>query len=363
MNKINFKSKKLITAVLLIVPLFSFAAEFRTSERPTLQVNQTVNDDLYMAGGNVTSSGSVVGDLVAGGGSVLVNGPVSGDIMAGGGTVTVLGKVEDDVRAGGGNIIIQGEVVGDVVAGGGQIQLSGPRIGGDVIVGGEEIYINAPIAGNVEAYGGRVILGPRANISGSFEYTARKEATLEEGAVVQGETKFNKRVDRRIHGGFAMAGFLSLWFFGKFLMLLVGSLVLMVALRRFTRELVHKATANIPLEIGRGFLFLVATPVASVILLFTILGIPFGILGLITFVATIIFACLSAPIVLGSIVHRWIYKPEGYQISWKTVLLGAVIFSLLGVIPFLGWIVQFATVLLVIGAMVNIKWGLLKEWR
>ncbi|MCR4325921.1 MAG: FapA family protein [Patescibacteria group bacterium] len=370
----------LTLAALLIVPMLAFAAQFRAEEQPSLSSGETVNDDLYMAGGVVTSSGDVRGDLVAGGGSVLVSGAVSSDLIVGGGNITILGAVGDDVRAGGGNIIVSGDVGGDIVAGGGQIQLTGKNIGGDVAigggsvridssvggdvkVGGGDVYINGPVAGNVELDADKITLGPNADIGGNLTYTSVKEATLEEGAVVRGETDFTARKARGEMGGAALAGIFTLALLAKFLMLFVGALILLLIFRKYPAELVERAMDNPLREMGRGVVFLIVTPVVSVVLLVSVIGIPLGALGLLVFGAAMVFASLVAPIILGSIAHRWIFKPSDYQVSWKTILLGVALYILIGIIPIIGWIAKLVLIVLALGAMLNIKWAIAKEWR
>src|SRR3989344_748507 len=100
---------------LLLVPAVGIAAEFRAGEQPSLSANERIADDLYMAGGNVTSSGAITGDLVVAGGNILVQGAVSADLAAMGGSIIILGNVGDDLRIGGGNITIGGPGRGDVV--------------------------------------------------------------------------------------------------------------------------------------------------------------------------------------------------------------------------------------------------------
>lgn len=371
-----------LTVSLLVLPIIAFAAEFRTGDQPSLPSGQVVNNDLYMAGGSVSSAGSVNGDLVAGGGNILINGPVSADLLAGGGSVTILGDVAGDVRFGGGQIVIQGAVLGDVIGGGGQVSLTGSKIGGDVAIGGGQITIDAPVAGSVRIGGGdvrinapitgnvivqadTVTLGPKAVLSGVFMYTAGKKATMENGAIVKGETKFTERASGATKTGVAagLAAFFTLWLLAKFFMSLVGAFALAYFFHRYARELVATAATQPLLEIGRGAVVMIVLPIASVILLATIVGIPLGALGLLSFAVLMVFTCLAAPIVTGAIVHKWIWKPAGYVVDWKTILLGAAIYFILGLIPFLGWIVKLGIVLLTLGAVINIKWSVAKEWR
>lgn len=379
MNTLRAVSLGGLLVIYAFMPIAANAAQFLMEEQPNFPAGQTVNDDLYMAGGNVTSAGSVRGDLIAGGGSVLVSGPVSADLIVGGGNITVTGAVGDDIRAGGGNILIQGDVTGDVIIGGGQITLAGSRIGGDVAVGGGmltisapvagdlkfgggEIRIDAPISGSVEIDADKVTLGPRAVITGDLTYTASAEATLEEGARVGGETAFTQR-ETRGDAKAGIAAFITLWLFAKILMALAGAFAIAYIFKRFSRELVATAATQPLIEIGRGLVIFVVLPIVSVIFLFTVIGIPFGVLGLLSFFALLIFAHLAATIVTGSIVHKWIWKPAGYEVNWKTVLLGVLVYFVLGLIPFIGGIIKFGIMLITLGAMMNIKWSVMREWR
>jgi hypothetical protein len=133
--------------------------------------------------------------------------------------------------------------------------------------------------------------------------------------------------------------------------------------RRYCSELAHLAATEALSGIGRGLVFFIITPVISVALLFTVVGIPLGSIGLLAYATAIIFVYLASPIVIGSVVHRWIFKPSAYVVSWKTILLGVIVYFLLDFIPFIGNFLQFGIMLLVLGAALKIKWDVAKEWR
>lgn len=380
MNRLSYSKVIIACAALLLAPAYAAAAEFRMADQPSVGRAEVVSDDMYMAGGVVTSSGEIRGDLIAGGGSVLVSGPVSGDVIAGGGNVTILGDIGDDIRVGGGNVVINGAIAGDAVVGGGQVHLSGPSVGGDVAVGGGtvridspvsgfvkagggDVYINAAIGGDVEVDADSVTLGPDAEIAGNFTYTSGKEATIEEGAVVRGETAYTPRQSGAKVGAAALAGIVTLALLAKLLMSLAGAFVVLLVFRRYAHVVVEKAAANPLYEMGRGLVFLILTPIVSVILLVTVIGIPFGVLGLLGYAATLIFVSFVAPIVLGTMTHKLVGKRAEHELSWRTVLLGVVLYFILGLIPVVGWVVKFAIMLLALGAMMNVKWGVMKEWR
>jgi len=363
---------------LLVAPMLLAAAEVRVGEQPSLAGNERISDDFYIAGGNVSSAGPITGDLIAAGGNVLINSPVTQDVIVGGGSITILGTVGDDVRVGGGNITISGQVRGDVVVGGGQTQISGAGVSGDVLwgggslrieapvagdlkLGGGEVYINSTVRGNVEFAGEKLTLGQGAVIEGNLTYKSPNEATLEEGARVQGATDFQRQDRNKAKEG--VLAFATLAVLTGFLMKLACALVLALFFHRYAVTLVRSVVDRPLVELGRGFAAFAILPIASIVLLITILGVPLGIIGLIAIVVLLIFSSLFAPVILGSIVHKWTLKPATYEVTWLTVLIGVVLYSILGWIPFIGWIAKFALVLMTLGAIVKVKWDAGKEWR
>lgn len=369
-----------VLAALVLVPATSFAAELRGGNQTVVGSNEVITNDLYIAGGSVTSSGVIQGDLTAAGGTVLVTGPVSQDITVAGGTLTILGTVGGSIRATGGNITVSSSVKNDVVAAGGLVQIAGGQVGRDVVVAGgtvridspvtgnvrfigAELFINAPVSGNVEADAQKVTLGSAAVISGTLTYKASQEVVMEKGAQVKGAVTYTPKGVVRADFKKGMAAFFAFWVIAKFLMLLAGALVIGLCLRRFSTEAVADAFSHSYSEIGRGLVVLIVLPVASVLLLVTVIGVPFGVLGLISLAALIIVSSLFTPILIGSALYKWAMKGTDYEISWKTIVLGVVAYFVFGFIPVLGWIADFVFWLIALGAIVHIKWGELQEWR
>ncbi len=373
------KNHYIVIGVLLaLLPISVSALELRASDQPSVAPAEKIVGDLYMAGGSVTSSGSIAGDLVTAGGSVLLNGEVKSDILAAGGTVTILGKAFDDVRVFGGNVIITSDIVGDLVAAGGNVQVTG-KIGGDALlaggsvtleapvagnlkIAGGEVRINAPITGNVEVQADRVILGSSAAIKGNFSYHAATQAQMDSGAVVTGTIDYTPRVDVREGLKQGVIAFLSLWFVLKFLMLLVGAMVFGLAFKKYGEELTKRSLANPMPEFFTGLVTVIVLPIISAVLIGTIVGIPLGTLGFLAFFILMTAIGLITPVVLGNMLSVWLFKSTG-ETTWKTILLGVVVFYIAGFIPFVGWLARTFFFLLTLGASLRLKWELTKEWR
>src|SRR3989338_844355 len=381
MNKSLAISGATLLVSALIIPLVAFAAELRIGESPSFSASEAGQGDLYLAGGKIASGGKVSGDLVLGGGNILVSGAVSGDLLAGGGSITVTAEIGDDVRIGGGNIILSGKIGNDVVVGGGQTTVSGAGVGGDVLwaggslrvdapigggmqLAGGEVFINSHVRGNVSFKGQKLTLGKDAVIDGDLNYSAQSEATIEAGAVVKGKTTYEPQKSAMpAVSGKGIIAILSILFLGKFLSLLVFALAFGLFFRRYAEMLVQNSLAQPLLEMGRGLVVLIVLPVVSIMLLVTLIGVPLGILGLVGFVALLLVTGPLAAVILGSVVHKWLFKPAEYLVAWQTILLGVFLYTLLGLIPVIGGIAKFVLVILALGSMMKIKWDVAKEWR
>lgn len=372
----------IVPFVLLTLPLFAYAAELRVGNEPTVNTGEAIADDVYLAGSTVSSAGNLAGDLIAAGGNVIVKGVVGADAVLFGGTITLLADVGDDMRAAGGTLTLEGTFGGDAVLAGGQVSLSGEGIGGDVLggagifrleapvrgdvrIGAGDVYINAPVEGNVHIYADNVRLGSNAAISGNFSYTALREAQMDKGARVLGEMTFTPS-SRAMPKEISVATILALasaWILGQFFAAFACALVIGLLFERYSVELVNITMNNPLLEVGRGLLALILLPLASIVFLMSVIGIPLGLLGLAAFVGIVLLSIIAAPIILGSVVYAWFQGSTVYEVSWKTILLGSVIYLLLGVIPVLGGIAKFLIMLATLGAAVKFKWDIAKGWR
>lgn len=378
-GKYAFSSLSLLFAAFFTLgaPFLVESAELRTGDQPSVSSSEVVVEDIYIAGGNVSSSGNLRADLVAAGGNVLVNNLVAGDVNLAGGAVTILSDVGDDVRALGGNILIQGSVGGDVVFGAGQVVLGGSGVGGDVLGAGGTIRIDAPISGDVRLAGGdihlnssisgdveifveQLTLGESARISGNLTYTAGKEISEEARAAISGEVIFDKR-ERAISVG-GIVAVLSFALISTFLAQFASGLLFGLAFRRFAVRMVENASERPLFETGRGLVVFIVLPIASILLLSSIIGVPLGLLGLFTSAALIVYLWIVTPVLLGSFAYRSFFGGE-FEVNWKTILLGVFIYTLLGIIPIAGWLVQIILILLTLGTTVKVKWDIVKEWQ
>ena len=363
----------------LSVPL-AYAAEIRSGDEVVIRSTDTVTDDVYAAGGSVTSEGRVNGDLIAVGGNLLVGGDVTGDLALAGGSVTVTGTIGDDARLTGGNVAFSGSVGDDLMIGGGQVSmLSGAVIGGDVriaggrvvidgtvegsvTIGAGEVVVNGVIAGDVQVYAGTVTVGPNARIGGQLVYEAEQEATIDEGATITGGVAFNELSVSRGEGAWAYFGGVGVLFVLG--MLLVGVLLFGKGVHSFTENTARRAASSSWWKyLLLGLVMLIVIPFAAALLFATILGAPLGALALLGYIALIIVSWFYAAIILGSVIGRMTKRFGNGGVTWASLILGAFVYVLLGLIPFLGQLIQLGFFLMALGALGVRKWEYVKALR
>jgi Na+-transporting NADH:ubiquinone oxidoreductase subunit NqrD len=120
-----------------------------TGSEITIASSETLDHDVYVFGGSVTSNGTINGDVVVAGGNVDLNGPVKGDVLAAGGRLSINGPVTGDVRVAGGDVTVAADIAEDLLATGGQVTLaSGGKVGQDLIVYGGQLRLAGQVAGS-----------------------------------------------------------------------------------------------------------------------------------------------------------------------------------------------------------------------
>src|SRR2546426_7783819 len=101
-------SAAVAAALFAWLPVGASAADLRQGPSVTISRGQTINDDIYAAGGTISIDGNVNGSVIAAGGTITVSGTVSRDVMVAGGTINVTGKVGGSIRAAGGDLATRG---------------------------------------------------------------------------------------------------------------------------------------------------------------------------------------------------------------------------------------------------------------
>jgi len=362
-------------AVMLIIMLGTVfaampvvAADLRSGDTVTVASGEVVDGDLYVAGSDIIIDGTVNGDIFGAGRSLIINGTVNGGVSFAGQTVTVNGEIAHGARLAGTTIDVNGNIDGDLLAAGTTVNVaSTARIGGDFLFGASTVRIDGAVQGYIKGGGGEVIvtngvvgdielnvdrltIASTANIQGNLTYTSENEADIQSGAQIGGATTHKLpevRIPAKAAPFFGIGGKVI-----AFLMtLLVGIVIILVAPIRaasVAASIRHKPW----LSLGWGAIILFATPVAAIITLITVVGVPVALIGLTLYGIAIYLSQIAVGLFIGYWIISSFSKVESRGVLIGALALGFAILTLLKLIPYIGFPLWLATVLFGIGAMV-----------
>lgn len=399
------------------------AAEFRTADKGgnvVIRADETIDDDLYVFGRQITIDGTVNGDLMAFGEQITINGAVEGDLLAAGQTV-VVGNAVDDARIAGHVLKLgpKAKLGGDLLAAGMSLECEPQStVAGDVLYAGYQGLFGGQIDQDLKAamahcrlaglIGGRADLevggtdgdppphqfGPpppipmpvlpsgltiaeTATVTGPLTYTAPQEAQIDPKATLQ-EVTHNRPApadpkaaprnrwvdlawDRGRHAACAgIVGLLAILLFPAWTTIWADNIR--------TRPLASFVGGVVGL-IGIAGILIVA--IVAIVLVAVLLGIatlhelvPMVIVGgIVGYLALIVLVWLLgaflAEVLAGLALGRSLLGDDGLFSRLGALLLGLVVVVLILSIPFVGPWIGFAVFLFALGGVCLwlIGWG------
>ncbi|MGH2454486.1 MAG: hypothetical protein ACRDF5_12160 [bacterium] len=358
---------------LLVAPLPVLAFTPRGGD--AVVVSETIDDDLYAAGGTVEVSGTVNGDVAAAGGSVTLGGPVSGSVLATGGNVTVSGAVGRNLRAGAGTLTLRGRVATDALLAGGNVLIQpDAEIGRDLVATGGSLRVNGAVGRNAFVSGGTVVIGGRvggdvtveadrltvlssARIGGRLRYRTSRPAEIQSGSQIVGGTE-QLAPRARARGMVRPWPFILAWRLAEAVWLLVIGLVLLVIAPRGVARVSERIGRGFGYSLLTGFILMVVIPVAAVIVALTFVGIPLGIILMLLYGVTLIAAQVFPAAWVGRWLLGWVGRAGAAAPSpYLAQIVGTLLLVLLIAVPFLGWLIRLVAVLLGVGALWAAIWA------
>jgi len=360
----------LLLLLLLPWPVFAFVP--RGGEN--VAFSETIQDDLYIAGGTVTVTGTVAGDVTAAGGTVTLGGRVSGALLAAGGTADIGGCVGRSIRAAGGTVrldatagtdaVLAGGTVTvadasrigrDLVAGGGNVRITG-SVGRNVIAGGGNVIVGGSVKGDVNIQADRVVVLSTARIAGRLRYAASGPAEIQPGAQVSAGVERVPAVRPGMREISARRSRLRwLWHLGEWLGLLAFGLVVFALLPLLPGGVLNEIRARFGASLLTGFVVLAAAPAAAIVLLISIAGIPLAVALVLLWLLTGYSGQLVAATWLGERVLRAVRGGSAPSVSW-TLVVGVTVLVILYAVPFVGWLVRLLAVMTGLGAIWLAVW-------
>ena len=351
-----------IAALVLCLPLVASAAQFRASEEEQVRISdEVINENVYIGGGAVSLNSQVNGDVFVAGGQVDVDGTISDDLFVGGGDVRVAGDVAGDVRIGAGSVRIEGTIGGDLMVGAGTVEIAeGARVVGNSYIGTGQLVVAGEIA-NLSAQTDALRVASTAQVNGDITYSSGREVRVDDGATITGQITRKKSPvpSHSKQQGALLAGGGVMWLVTNILMILLFAYGLPAKSLRLAKNWKEEFLSNL----GIGFLFLVATPIAAILLLISLVGLPLGLITFALYPIMLYLASIVSAIAVGAWGWSLIEKGSPLRVDWKTILLGFLLVTAAKLVPGIGGVTVFVSFLAALGAMVKNDWNFLKNKR
>ncbi|MCR4280440.1 MAG: polymer-forming cytoskeletal protein [Candidatus Komeilibacteria bacterium] len=360
-----------IFAVLVLVPTFVLAGQDKSFYLPA---GESYNANLYEVGQSINIAGTVNGDVYAVGKEVNISGSVKGDVFVVASEVRISGQVDGNVRAVGRTITLNSVIKRAVALGGEKIYFNDQSsVGATAITFASHLEMRGNIAGNLDGaaqnalitgslthtnlYTEELILTETAEIRGNLNYSSSREANIEAGATVNGEINRTVRVVSERPSDGSQLALRKLW---QLLSLLLIGLIFIWLMPKRIAELSQPILVDPWRILLWGLAVFVLTPLAIIALMFTVIGIPLGIIILAAYGIMLYVARIFSAVAIG----LWLARRFHWTMALSWVfLIGLVVYLVLTVIPFFGDIVALAAMWFGLGALARYKYQILQGWR
>lgn len=381
----------LFPAFVLIMSFHLGMAQMRSGDK--VIIDAAVDKDLYVAGGTVMINAPVNGDLVATGGTIVLNDTVAQDLLIAGGNISIDGVVLDDVRCAGGTIQLNGSVQGDFIVVGGKIEIGKDAIIlGELLSSGGEVTLDGNVKGNIKNASGKFVLngvaeqeldirggnilingqvvgktvmaanvielGTNAKFDGNVNYW-NKDGSLDfNNSIAHGKATYTPELKIE-NGKWHYLGFASLimvvGYLGTALVMMFVIQYLFSVTLRNAADTIKSASLK---SLGLGVLFLVSVPVIIVIFFITIVGIPLGMLMLISYLTIILFATVIVSLLISNWINNTYYQLAwGYRRITMTAFAIFIFLKLASLTPFVGPLVMLLLACMAFGGiLLNVNW-------
>ena len=285
------------------------------------------------------------------GGETEVTTPVDGNLFAAGGRITVDTSVSGRTRMAGGHVEIApgATLAKGLSAAGGEVIVRG-RVDGDLRAAGGHVTLDGPVTGDASVSAGTLDLGPNARIDGRLVYRGesieRDPAAQVAGGVVQRPSRRHRSWD----GGVARTVTGAVWTLG----LMVLAAIIAGALPGPMRRVQEEVRTQPWLASLFGIVALICIPIAAVIVMITIVGIPIGLLAILGYVALVVVGYVCASVVLSGLILERYKSDAAARTAWRVgaAVLAMLVISTVAHLPFVGGAVALVMLVIGVGAIV-----------
>lgn len=321
--------------------------------------NKSSEKDFYMAGNDCKISNSDITQdaLVAGNTLSFNNVNVGGSMRAAGYSIAINDvKVKNNITAAASSISVGPETTSDAaVLAAGSVSFDGTC--GDLKIFAGNVTVNGTVTGDALICADKVTIAESAVINGNLRVESGKEPVISDSATVNSldyekVVEVDDDVEENISMGARIAHKLLsrvYWIPAIVLIAFIFCLVLGKALNGSSEMLLKKPAVML----GSGAVTLIALPVALILLCITYIGLPLAVLLTLLMLPVMFFAVTFTGASVGRIVFKTMHP-------WLASIIGTAILVFVRIIPIIGGLVLFVSLIYALGYLIQICYAEIK---
>lgn len=338
------KIKLLLVLLLFVVtPVFATSNDLVVAEN-SVKVEEDKDGTAFMVGNDVTAKGRVDGISFIAGNSVEVNNQSDYLFSAGSDVKIENASFKDGFVAGATVEITDSNIQRDLYIAGSTVRLSS-TIGRDAKIAGSKVIVTGVVNNDLTIAASTIEIKDGAEVKGTLYYSEDAEITISPNA------KINKKVATEVTKFTILDSFKSKLFGNlfSFANMLVLGLLLMLLVPKIFERISSFGKESIFTNLGIGLLSLIAIPVATVLLLVTVVGISSSILLLDFFVVAIYLSTLFSSYYIGNILFG-----KSIKSKYLILIISLLLIYVLRFIPFVNIIVSICSLGIGLGLAIRI---------
>ena len=338
-----------------------------------IPAGETIDDTVIATGRQIVVEGTITGNLIASGQQVRVLGEVRGSLVAFAKDVVVDGSVGGDVFSASQNLDVRGSILRSVHALAADVDIAkGARVERDALLACEGGRVGGSVGGDLRGVGDVFTISGEVahavNVSGhELDLTATARIGGEVTAAVQSAALFTRAPGAQLahepqvqvvgKGGRGASHRLRQWLTPRFYFWQAVRIAAALAFGLFVYWLVPALfewptppERRLVRSGGIGFLALVATPAAAVLLSITVVGLPMGVLVMGAWIVALYLSGILVALMLGQLLLRAARANRG---AFALALLTGLVLVRIAVnLPYLGGLARLLVIIVGLGLLV-----------
>lgn len=295
-----------------------------------INLEDNYNSSVAAAGDTLNMNGTVHGISINAANNVTIDGTIDYGVIAGN-LININGTINKDAFIAGNVVTLNSAVKRDTIIAARDVELSG-NFDRNVSVYANKITVkNANIKGNLKIYGKNLIIEDKTNIEGTLYYPEDCIYNQDSDVSIQliEKTKAIQTEDEENYFATLSA---KIWSFLGLALVFAAMTLFFPHLFDPINEKYEKFEISEAIEVfTKGLVIIILVPVIALLFIFTMLGIPLGIIMLILYGLALYLTTIFTSYLIGYKVWQKVFNKEAHILLFG--LIGLFILLILEIIP------------------------------